>query len=218
MKNKDFDGVEKIAVTFELNTQPVMALTRANGVTETRPFEIEDFAEAITNHARKSIFVAPEMIATNIVDWTVFWRPPLVQRLLIAVDGSKEAAALNVPLPGLVCKYSPNGGVSLAAFLGAERPTEDTLLYLPPLPNISDTGTVCLGNTVRNFAGVPANRVDPALMWAEFFSSAFTSHSAEGMCQSFPNDVRLLLYELDGKEAFPQEELVPMKETLGRWI
>lgn len=217
MKNKDFDGVEKIVITFELHAQPVMALTKANGVTETRPFEIEDFAEAITNHARKSIFVVPEMIATNIVDWTVFWRPPMVQRLLIAVEGSKEAASLNVPLPGLVCKYSPNGSVSLAAFLGSNRPAADTPLFLPPLPNVNDRGVVCLGNTIRHFSGIRANEVDPALMWEEFFSSAFTSHSAANMCLSYPEDVRLLLYALDGKTEFPEDELLPMETTLERW-
>lgn len=209
--------VTQIDLTFKINAQPMMTLTRAHRVSEVRPFAIEDFAEAITNHARRRIFVTPEMLATNITEWTIFWRPPMVQRLLVAVDGGKEASVLHVPLPGLVCQYRPESSVSLAAFLGSERPTADTSLFLPPLPNVNDRGVVCMGNTIRHFSGVRANEVDPAQMWEEFFSSAFTSHSAANMCRSYPEDVRLLLYELDGKAEFPEDELLPMETTLERW-
>lgn len=208
-----------IDIHLRLNRQPIMTLHSTNGIQQTRPFDLGEFSNVINNHARQSIITPPEMLATNIIDWAIFWRPPMTQQILIGIYGSKETTALIVPLPGLVCKCYTEGRMKVAAFGGSTRPKMGNPLFKAPLPNVSgNDGTVCMGNTARPFQGQAADSINPDQVWAAYFSSAFTSHGANDRCRTFSEDIRLLLYSLEGNSSFPEEELIPMGANLEGWL
>jgi hypothetical protein len=48
--------------------------------------------------------------------------------------------------------------------------------------------------------------------------SLFNADLASGKCQSYPDDVRLLWAELDGRKRFPLSELAPAQMTLRNLI
>ena len=55
-------------------------------------------------------------------------------------------------------------------------------------------------------------------VWDSFFGSAFNGHQAKDRCQSYPEDVRLLLLSIQPKRVFPVKELIPIQTPYAAWL
>ncbi len=152
------------------------------------------------------------LLATDLESCSVWWRPQGMASMLLSMP--EQTVRLHVPLPALVLAIGKSGSQAVMALKGDGRPELDTPLYYPPLPNIDARGAVCLGSTVLG-------RFDPLLEtepWNVFWGSAFSGHQVAGKSVRFPDDVRLLLLELEGKDAFPVEDLQPAGFGFGDWL
>lgn len=94
-------------------------------------------------------------------------------------------------------------------------PTESSRLYFPPLPNIMADASVCPGNS--QFPICSTETIYPALQLI-LEGSAFNNHAIQKRCHKYPDDVRHLWHELDGRRRFPLAELVATNATLGSFI
>ena len=124
--------------------------------------------------------------------WTV--------RLRTSYDG--EPREYRLPMPGLVfvCDHA-----APYVFAAKARPTspEDQLFHAPAF-NVFPTGGVCTGT--HTFPAEP-ERVPEA-----FFESYFAAGhgSGHGRSRSHPDDLLALWEELDGRQEFPLDDLVPV--------
>ncbi len=128
----------------------------------------------------------------------------------VAVRGHEEA--LHVPLPPLVFighRYD------YSVWAVTERPTsENTPIYVAPVPNVAfDTG-VCRGSA-------PFPQAGEATIWEGvdiFFSSRFNHDLAQKKSQAYPDNVveQWLALSKAGVETYPLDDLVRVKNmTMG---
>ena len=106
-------------------------------------------------------------------------------------------------MPGLVFVCLP-GQQAPYVFAAARRPRRpDDQLAACPCYNVFRSGRVCAGS--HRF---PA---DPERIPGAFFESFFsvTADTAGGKSRTYPDDVGRLWAELDGRPAFPADDLVP---------
>ncbi|HIP73618.1 MAG TPA: hypothetical protein EYH05_19750 [Anaerolineae bacterium] len=79
-------------------------------------------------------------------------------------------------------------------------------LYHTPCPNVHTSGGICQGNTPFPVCS-PQNILTALTLFME--GSYFNADLSGGKCQSYPDDVRRLWAELDGRKRFPLSQLVP---------
>ena len=88
---------------------------------------------------------------------------------------------------------------------------EDDRLYHVPCPNVHTTGGICQGNAP--FPDCSPQTIQAALkLFME--GSLFNADLSRGKCRSYPDDVRQLWAELDGRPRFPLSEMVPTQTRL----
>jgi Prokaryotic E2 family D len=133
------------------------------------------------------------------------WVGPRTWRLLLRSPepGGKDRR-LRLPFPGLlfVCRQDASGAYVFAA---PRRPKGlDAPLFHCPTPNVFPNGRICPGD--HAFAR------DPLKLPAEFFLSRFrnTGDTRGGKSRKHPDDINRLWDELNGQEAFPAQDLVPI--------
>ncbi|KAA3643943.1 MAG: hypothetical protein DWQ07_17655 [Chloroflexi bacterium] len=157
-------------------------------------------------------YFPPELLGGDLVNCSVWWRPPAPQIVTVEVEKRKQRM-LTIPLPGLVLGIGKSS-LRLVAVKGQDRPEFDGELFLAPFPNIG-TGSVCMGSGDKVNSEMVLN---PEAAWEALWSSAFTDHSISGQSRKYPYDVRELLFELDGQASFPQDDLVPIDTCLEDFI
>lgn len=111
---------------------------------------------------------------------------------------------LTIPLPGLlfVGHYA-----QYWLFACKERPTTPTSrLYLPPCPNLFDSGQVCRGNVP--FPACTMATISDAFQLF-LTGSEFNNHLSRRRCRSYPENCLTLWQKLAGKRRFPLSELLP---------
>jgi len=153
--------------------------------------------------------IHPHMLYSDLDAVTVWWRPPAPANIDIRLD-KDDYQSVAVPMPGLVMRVD-EASYKMAAVKGAGRPVSATKLFHTPLPNIGNNHGICMGLTERE-DGAYVYQCDG--LWAAYWSSAFTSHSTNNKSAKYPEDVRLLLLELDGAQVFPDEDLISANITL----
>ena len=88
---------------------------------------------------------------------------------------------------------------------------EADLLYHAPCPNVHTHGGICQGNTPFPICS-PRDIQTALTLFME--GSLFNADLSRGKCRSYPEDVRQLWAELDGRKRFPLSELVPAQIKL----
>lgn len=156
--------------------------------------------------------IHPKMLFSDLDTKTVWWRPPEKAEVIIRLN-QDEHQTVTVPMPGLVMMVNERN-YRIAAVKGMNRPTEHTALFHAPLPNVNNSHGVCMGLTDRD-DGSYVYACEP--LWAAYWASAFTSHGTAGKSVKHPDDIRLLLLELDGAAFFPEDDLIPAETTLGEF-
>lgn len=146
----------------------------------------------------------------------VEYRKP--QKTGIYLDGSETA--LRVPLPSMLMirTTSEDRNPNYAVYAVKRRPqTFETDLYLAPLPNVFNSGSICWGSVQRVSDEALAN-TSLAEDWSMLLGSLFGDHACNGKSRSHPQDIRKKLIELEVKAAkrYPTADLIPAKKTLAQ--
>jgi PRTRC genetic system protein B len=203
----------EVCIRLTPEMPPEITSVDENGERRTWFARLGDLLAAFRDHHRPAMRLLPDnLIATDLETCSVWLMPAGREDVLLALP--ERAALLALPLPALVLAARRNGSLAVMALADEARPEANTPLYNAPLPNIGSHGAVCLGSTER-----PAfDPLDEAAPWNSFWGSAFSSHQVSGRSKRYPEDIRLLLLELDGLEQFPADDLVPSGLRLAGWL
>lgn len=135
--------------------------------------------------------------------WIALYREPQVWKFALQLDSKKPARRLALPMPGLIfiCHRANPANVPYI-YAVKQRPTHITdPIYYAPCFNVFRNGKICSGS--HRFPE------DPSKIPESFFTSFFapTGDSSE---RSSKHPVHLgdLWNELDGKETYPNSDLV----------
>ncbi len=148
----------------------------------------------------------------------VWWRAPAPARMWFNTDDAKDRIGQRsgvTPQPGLVFAATDKGWM-VWAVKGNSRPTLSDEIFQAPFYNVSDCGTICVGNveTPRGFNPEVADEYEAA-----FWGSRFTHTNVRvkrkltlwrGGCSA------LWMAMLSGRyKAFPERALTPTGKMLG---
>lgn len=125
----------------------------------------------------------------------------------------KRLIKVEAPLPPMVF-----AGLSHSYYVWAcaGAPHPDAALYQAPLPNVGSDGAICFGrNTVP-----PVTPETMPQAWKVFMTSPFNNHLIGDSSKAYPDDVReqLLRLAASGADAYPIDDLVPMRGTVAQVI
>lgn len=129
------------------------------------------------------------------------------------VGSGFETRLYHLPMPPFVFAGS---GTAYRIFAVKKRPSvEDARLYHAPCSNVHITGGICQGNTP-----FPACSPQTILAALKLFmaGSLFNADLSRGKCRSYPDDVRQLWAELNGRKRFPLSELMPAQINLRQML
>lgn len=195
-------------------TAVLLSHWEADGRFTSHPVSIHDVVSACTNVALSS-----GLLPVN----TLFWKQQANLIMLgIYVPARRwrvqaEARTYHLPLPPLVFVGC---GSAYDVFAVQKRPalslsqgpsSEQASLYHAPCPNVYTTGGICQGNTPFPVCS-PRNIQTALTLFLE--GSLFNGDLSQGKCRSYPEDVRQLWAELDGRKRFPLSELLPTRKSL----
>ena len=130
------------------------------------------------------------------------WRSPKVWPVALMVEAFKPPRRLRVPMPGLIFVCAPGRPPRVYAARRRPRNAGD-VVYHAPLFNVFQDGRTCPGTHKYppDIGEIPES----------FFTSFFTSEAHyRGRSRKYPDDLRKLWEELDGKERYPLKDLVPI--------
>jgi len=211
--------IDQVTIKIVDAPYPIEMQIVRNGFTEikyTTPSDLKEVFSVV--ESTQSVFIPPDLIASNLKSFAAFYRPPQITNILLAGDNHKEQKSIQIPTPGLIMVLKgtkgKNSGISIVALKGKERPSDPTApLFHAPFPNINDYGAVCMGNSIS----VPFG-FDSQAGWLSFWGSAFGNHSTTGKSQKYPNDIRLFLLELINQSEYPEDDLVPGNINLSDFL
>ena len=168
-----------------------------------RTVSADAVAHAVTRHLGFSSGLLPQ----DALWWqqgetgqvVALWRPPRVWAVALQREAFKPPARLRLPMPGLVFVCST--GRAPWVYAARERPTDpEEQLYRAPAFNVFADGRACPG-THRFPEEVDA-------IPESFFQSYFSgTGDTRNRSRKHPDDA--LWEELDGKSAYPLDDLVP---------
>lgn len=131
-----------------------------------------------------------------------FYVPAAARAIALSRDW-EHSDELRLPWPPLVFVYLP--GRKPYVFACQARPRDEgDQLFRCPAYNVFDSGRICVGS-----ATFPEQ---PRLLPAAFFASRFSRamDTASGKSKKHPADVGRVWAELQGKDAYPLDDLVPV--------
>ncbi|MCI0580180.1 MAG: prokaryotic E2 ligase family D protein [Chloroflexi bacterium] len=193
-------------------TDVLMSRWEEDGRVTTYPVAIHDVVSACARVELGSGLLPPGVL---------FWKQQAGQlalglhvparrwRVQCDAPGGQGVKSYHVPMPPLVFA---GRGMSYHVFAVKKRPErEGDRLYHAPCPNVQGYGAICPGNTP--FPVCSPQSIQTALrLFME--GSLFDAHLSGGKCRRYPDDVRRLWLELEGKKSFPLAELVATGRTL----
>lgn len=133
--------------------------------------------------------------------WYVYFRPQC--KITLRIEIGAETKAVRVPIPSTVM-IGRGKSYYIWAMAKSKFGTHE-MLYRAPFPNVNEDGSICWGANSVTKADV--NRAEAN--WANFFSSPFNGHLVKDKSRTHDEDVRELLFNLDGVKRFPRSELIP---------
>ncbi len=170
-----------------------------------RTVSADEIASALTQHLGFSSGLLPR----EALWWgqgetgrtVALWRPPQVWRVSLQREAFKPPARLRLPMPGLVFVCSP--GRAPWVYAALERPNgPEQQLFRAPAFNVFRDGRVCPGS--HRFPE------EVGLIPESFFQSFFSlTGDSRDRSKKHPENLQALWEELDGKDEYPVEDLVP---------
>ena len=170
-----------------------------------RTVSADEIAGALTRHLGFSSGLLPQ----DSVWWNqgetghsvALWRPPQVWPVALQREAFKPPARLRLPMPGLVFVCSP--GRAPWVYAAQKRPADpEQQLFRAPAFNVFGDGRVCPGS--HRFP--EEVRLIPESFFRSFFSLTGDSHNRS---KKHPENLQDLWEEIDGKDEYPVEDLVP---------
>lgn len=147
--------------------------------------------------------------------YTIDYRKPQLTGIWLETNTENKHQSCQVNMPGLIMvRNRTNNSLSHNLFAVKDDPTQKSILYHAPLPNIYNTGGVCWGNIPAE-QGIQDN--DLSTDWTRLFSTPFNTHST-GLKSKKYSDIRDLLRELDKDTPYPLDDLRKADRTLGSLI
>jgi len=188
------------------DTAVLLSRWEEDGSLLTHPVSVHDVVSACTRVALSS-----GMLPAN----TLFWgQQANTTTLGIYVPARRwrlqtAERRFHLPMPPFVFVGS---GTAYKIFAVKKRSSgEADSLYHAPCPNVHTTGGICQGNVP--FPDCSPQTIQAALkLFME--GSLFNADLSRGKCRSYPDDVRQLWAELDGRPRFPLSELMPTQSRL----
>ena len=170
-----------------------------------RTVSADEIANVFTQHLGFSSGLLPE----DALWWNqgetghsvALWRPPQVWPVALQREAFKPPARLRLPMPGLVFVCSP--GRAPWVYAALSRPSDpDERLFRAPAFNVFRDGRVCPGS--HRFPE------EVGLIPESFFQSYFSgTGDTRERSKKHPDNLQALWEEIDGKNEYPVEDLVP---------
>lgn len=174
-----------------------------------------EYLNRILHHEKSSTLRTLDRRLLALGDNEAAWWAPASRQAPYFAMGSRLVAhsGETVSMPALVY-HVRHGQLRIRATASRKRPTSRTPLYVAPLWNIYENGTLCAG-TMPIPVGDPADCIDA---WQRaFWDSAFTTPHCPKLC-AHPTGYSRMLRQLRRLPRFPNEWLVPTNDTLEQWL
>jgi len=179
---------------------------------------LKSLCELLKQKAAREIEVLPNNVLC-LTDELIAWScPAAVRPMFFQSATDQEANALSgkkFSHPALVFAATERD-LSVRALPRNERPTSGTQLLSAPYWNTYEDGSVCTGSM-----HVPKVHVSCSVIeeWEQgFFESAFTHPSGAVRLTSYKGGIIPMWKSVLGRDAFPDQYLVPAHETLLQFI
>ena len=196
---------DEIRMQVEIYRESILIRKFEDEASYIRMISADDIADAMAQHTKYESGMLPKDTLwwkkSNGAVITAIWQPPRVWPAALQTEAFKPPTRLRMPMPGLVFLCSPNRPPWIfAAVERPERPSE--ILFRAPAFNVFNDGRVCPGN--HRFPDEA--REIPGSFFQSFFSMT-ADH--ENRSRKHPSELWKLWQEIDGKEEYPIEDLVP---------
>ena len=171
----------------------------------------------IQNKKDKDFLKSSGIISANILfidayeNGKVVWYTKAQKRQMFFTERlSIPNGQANVP-PLLWCANKQ--GMKIFALTANRRPTENTLLFHAPFPNVYENGNVCMGSVDINIKN-SASLEEFTEEWENYFFNSYFSHLVNSHNPVNGNCVNLWKNLIQNKEAFPTDVLLNSNLTL----
>jgi PRTRC genetic system protein B len=194
------------------NTAVLMSRWEDDGRVTAYPVSIHDVVAACADRPLSSGLLPP-----NVLFWKrqagdaslAVYVPARRWRARLDGGGNADPIEYHLPLPPFV--FVGDGAVYRIFAVKGRSSDERERLYRAPCPNVHNGGAICQGNAP--FPACSPQTIQAALtLFME--GSLFNGDLSRLKCRAYPDDVRRLWAELDGRKRFPLSELLPTRITL----
>ena len=195
---------DDLKMQMEVYNETILLRGFDGDATWVRTVSADEIANVFTQHLGFSSGLLPQ----DAIWWNqgetgqvvALWRPPQVWSVALQREAFKPPARLRLPMPGLVFVCSP--GRAPWVYAAASRPTDtEQPLFRAPAFNVFRDGRVCPGS--HRFPE------EVGLIPGSFFQSFFSlTGDSRDRSKKHPDNLQSLWEELDGKTAYPTEDLV----------
>ncbi len=195
---------DPLRARLDFHHQAVVLTFFGEETTTTRIVSAFDVAQALANE----LSFGTGLLPANTLWWEntragpffAIYTEPKIRTLALQKELGKPPKRFTIPLPGLIFLCSP--GKPPWVYAVKKKPTKERdPVFKAPLCNIFDSGRSCPGNH-----RYPERAADiPHSFFVSFFTETADLHNRSRM---FPKNVAYLWAHLDGKKAFPKNDLV----------
>ena len=196
---------DELKMQIEVYGETILLRGFENDSTCVRVVSADEIANSLTRHLGFSSGLLPQ----DALWWNqgetgqvvALWRPPQVWSVALQREAFKPPARLRLPMPGLVFVCSPARAPWVYA--ATSRPTDtEQQLFRAPAFNVFGDGRVCPGS--HRFPE------EVGLIPESFFQSHFSlTGDTRNRSKKHPDNLQALWEEIDGKNEYPMEDLVP---------
>ena len=196
---------DHLQMQMEIYRETILLRGFENDSTWVKTVSADEIANALTRHLGFSSGLLPQ----KALWWNqgetgqvvALWRPPQVWPVALGREAFKPPARLRLPMPGLVFVCSP--GRAPWVYAALRRPTDtEQQLFRAPAFNVFGDGRVCPGS--HRFPE------EVGLIPESFFQSYFSlTGDTRNRSKKHPDNLQALWEEIDGKNEYPTEDLVP---------
>lgn len=194
---------DKLKARVDIYSNSVMLYLLNEGVITCRHVSADNLATAVLSVAALSTGILPEgalwYVRKETHAETAVYLPPHKRRLSVMM-GIDKPDRYNIPLPPLVFITSPGQAPRVYAVKHRPGSAED-MVYKAPLFNVYEDGRTCAGT--QQYSNTPKEIIE------EFFISFFSLHLGGKHSKSHPDSLIALWKELDGKDEYPLDDLIP---------
>lgn len=196
---------DHLRVRLDFYSNSVLMHSLEGGIITTRMIHPSEVVKAMLRGTPLNSGLLPEGVLwwslKGITAELALWHPPQVWPVALQMDAFKPPERYRLPMPGLI--FVCQARLAPRVYAAKKRPTHpDDALYHAPLFNVFSDGRTCPGTHKY-----PEN---PADVPESFFTSFFTPTADwQQRSKKYPQDLRRLWQELDGKKRYPLRDLVP---------